>query len=259
MKFQVFGRSNRGTPTIVLSAGLGGSHHFWKPQIEALQKSFRLISYDHRGTGVNAEPLPENYSVDQMANDVLGIIDAEGIESIHFIGHALGALVGLEFARKNPDRIKSLICVNGWITISKHTRRCFDTRCELLLASGVEAYVKAQPIFLYPAAWLEAHAEEIEREEKAGILNFQGIDNLLRRINALLKFDANEWLHDLCCPLLVAASRDDVLVPWTCSKKLADVVENSTLWITQEGGHGFTAVDPNPFNERVADFISRNQ
>lgn len=256
MKYQVFGRPEQDAPTVVLSAGLGGSHHFWRPQIEALGKSFRVIGYDHRGTGTNPGPLPEDYSIDLMADDVLAIVDADGAESIHFVGHALGALVGLALARKQPDRIGSLISVNGWASVSRHTRRCFDARCELLLASGVEAYVRAQPIFLYPSVWLEEHADEVAQEDAAGIKNFQGTDNLLRRIGALLKFDASGWLHEVRCPILAVATRDDVLVPWTCSQSLTEKAPNAALWLVAEGGHGFTAIEPTPFNDRVVEFIN---
>ncbi|MBX3121532.1 MAG: pyrimidine utilization protein D [Nitrospira sp.] len=255
MKYQVYGRAGRDVPTVVFSAGLGGSHHFWRPQIEALGERFRIIGYDHRGTGANAEPLPENYSIEQMAADVVELLDADGSEGVHFIGHALGAIIGFALARSNPTRVKSLIPVNGWMQVSKHTRRCFDARCDLLLSSGAEAYVKAQPIFLYPSAWLEAHSEEVAHEEEIGIKNFQGADNLLRRIGALLKFDASPWLHELNCPMLVAATRDDVLVPWTCSQTLAEKAAKATLWVSAEGGHGFTAIAPEEFNKRAASFI----
>jgi aminoacrylate hydrolase len=255
MKYRVFGRPERDAPTVVLSAGLGGLHHFWRTQIEALSGQFRIIGYDHRGTGENAEPIPENYSIEEMAEDVRSIVDADGSGSVHFIGHALGALVGLSFARKYPDRIRSLVSVNGWTSVSRHTRNCFDTRCELLLASGVEAYVKAQPIFLYPAAWIETHADEVAHEVELGIRNFQGPTNLLRRIGALIKFDATDWIHELRCPMLVAATRDDILVPWTCSQVLAEKAGAASFWVSGEGGHAFTVVDPVPFNRRVAEFM----
>lgn len=255
MQYQVFGRTDSDAPTVVLSSGLGGMHQFWRPQIEALGKRFRIIGYDHRGTGANAEQLPDNYSIEHMAEDIHSILEMDGSQSVHIVGHALGALIGLAFARKYPQRARSLVLVNGWAAISQHTRRCFDVRCELLLASGVKAYVKAQPIFLYPAAWLEARADEIAHEEEMGLKNFQGSRNLLNRIGALLNFDATEWIHEVRCPMLVSASRDDVLVPWTCSETLASKASDASIWLVENGGHAFTVVDPDPFNDRVSDFL----
>ncbi len=253
MRFEVFGQDN-GTP-IVVSAGLGGLSHFWHPQIEALVEEFRVVAYDQRGTGKNPAALPSDYSIAMMADDVIEILDEAGIERCHFMGHALGGLVGLELALEYPQRVASLIVVNGWAAPNTHTQRCFAVRRELLKKSGVDAYVMAQPIFLYPAAWLEANAAQVAKEEEAGIKNFQGADNLLARMDALLRFEVTGKLSGVGHPTLVAAARDDVLVPWTCSESLAQKLPNSELWIVPEGGHAFSVVDAPSFNSRMLSFL----
>jgi aminoacrylate hydrolase len=255
MKFEVHGRTGADATTIVLSAGLGGLGHFWGPQIPALSREHRVIIYDHRGTGSNAETLPAGYSIAMMADDVIEIIDIAGADSVAFIGHALGALVGLDLASRYSTRIEAMVAVNGWARVSSHTRRCFDARRELLLKSGVEAYVKAQPIFLYPSVWIEAHADRMARDDAAGVKHFQGVDNLLKRLGALVQYDATAGLGTITQPTLVAASRDDVLVPWTCSQALADRLPNGELWMVPEGGHGFTVVEPDVFNNKVLSFL----
>jgi aminoacrylate hydrolase len=53
---------------------------------------------------------------------------------------------------------------------------------------------------------------------------------------------------------LVAASRDDLLVPWTASQVLAEGLSNARLWITETGGHAFTVEQPEPFNRVLVDF-----
>ncbi len=152
----------------------------------------------------------------------------------------------------------SLVLVNAWAHVDSHTRRCFDARLALLKHVGVEAYVRAQPIFLYPAAWLSEHEDVVAKEEAAGIAHFQGKDNLLKRLSALLAFDATSDLAGIRTPAFIAASRDDVLVPFTRSQQLADRMPNATLWLTAEGGHGFTVTDPTPFNTAMLTFLAEN-
>ena len=193
-----------------------------------------------------------------MAEDVVEVLDSAGIASCHFAGHALGGLVGLELARRAPSRLNSLVLVNAWAHVDSHTRRCFDARLALLKHVGVEAYVRAQPIFLYPAAWLSEHEDVVAREEAAGIAHFQGKDNLLKRLSALLAFDATPDLAAIQTPAFIAASRDDVLVPFTRSQQLADRLPNATLWLTAEGGHGFTVTDPAPFNAAMLTFLAKH-
>jgi aminoacrylate hydrolase len=71
----------------------------------------------------------------------------------------------------------------------------------------------------------------------------------------LLAFDATPDLDKIRTPAFVAASRDDVLVPFTRSQQLASDLPNATLWLTGEGGHAFTATDPAPFNAAMLAFL----
>jgi aminoacrylate hydrolase len=258
MHYDIVGCTDEKAPVILLSAGLGGLGQFWRPQIEALGADHRVIMYDQRGTGANAGKLPDDYSIAHMADDVIAVLDAAGVSSCHFAGHALGGLVGLELARRDPSRLASLVLINAWARVDSHTRRCFETRTALLKHVGVEAYVHAQPIFLYPAPWLSDHEHEVRREEAMGIAHFQGSENLMKRLSALLAFDATPDLDGIRTPAFVAASRDDVLVPFTRSQQLAAGLPNATLWLTPEGGHAFTVTDPGPFNAAMLSFLAKN-
>lgn len=256
MHHDITGRSDPAAETIVLSAGLGGAGAFWQPQLAALNARFRVISYDQRGTGRNAEALPDNYSIGHMADDVIAMLESLGVSKCHFMGHALGGIVGLEIALRRPLLLSKLVLVNAWAKADSHTARCFAVRKHLLLNTGVEAYVQAQPIFLYPAAWLSQNAGRVAQEEKHGIAHFQGADTILKRIGVLLAFDVSKRLNEIKVPTLVAVSRDDVLVPWTASQILADGLPNAELWMVPEGGHGFTVTRPDVFNARMLSFLA---
>jgi aminoacrylate hydrolase len=73
----------------------------------------------------------------------------------------------------------------------------------------------------------------------------------------LLAFDATSDLGGISTPTFVAASRDDVLVPFTRSEQLASKLPNATLWLTPDGGHGFTVTDPKPFNAAMLAFLAK--
>lgn len=253
MKFEVTGRE--GAPAIVLSAGLGGAAAFWTPQRAALEEHLRVVAFDQRGTGANAGPLPDGYTIGHMADDVIEVLDAAGIGQAHFLGHAVGGLVGLDIARRHPTRLGRLVLMNSWAKVDRHTARCFDIRVDILQAQGVEAYVAAQPLFLHTAPYLSENHEKILAEIAHGTAHFQGAENLLKRIGAGRGFDAREDLVRLTAPTLVAASRDDLLVPWTASQALAEGLPAAELWVTAEGGHAFSVEKPGMFNPVLMDFL----
>jgi len=255
LHYDLLASSKPGAATIVLSAGLGGASSFWRPQIAALRQYFQVLLYDHRGTGANKGELPDPYYIRMMADDVLEILDQAGLRKCHFMGHALGGLVGLDLALRTPSPLSSLILVNAWAKVDSHTKRCFSARMALLSHVGPEAYVRAQPIFLYPATWLSQNHDVVAREEAHGIAHFQGTPILAKRLSALLAFDVSDRLGDVKVPTLVAASRDDILVPYIASEELASAIPGAKLWLTQEGGHACTVTDSASFNQAAIDYL----
>ncbi|MDB5316005.1 MAG: pyrimidine utilization protein [Rhodospirillales bacterium] len=254
MKFSVAGKLDA-AETVLLSAGLGGAATFWSPQMTALAEHFRILLFDQRGTGANAEPLPEPYAIADMADDAVAVMDASGTVRAHVLGHALGGLVALEMARRHPARIGRLALVNAWAKVDRHTERCFEIRLGILRTQGAGAYVAAQPLFLHTAPYLSAHHAKIAAEIAHGTTNFQGAENLMRRIGALRAFDAAADLPGISAPCFVAASRDDLLVPYTASEELAAGLPDAQLWLTDFGGHAFTVERPEPFNSALVAFL----
>lgn len=253
MKYRLTGQPQG--EVVVLSAGLGGAAAFWAPQVPALEQHFRVLHYDHRGTGTNRQALPEGYSIAHMARDVIEVLDAAGLAHAHILGHALGGLVGLELARLAPERVGKLVLVNAWAKADRHTARCFDVRLGILASQGPAAYVAAQPLFLHSAAYASAHHEKILAEIAHGTATFQGEDTLRKRIAALRAFDATADLARIPHPALVAAAKDDLLVPWTASEALAAGLPNATLWLMDHGAHACTAEDPEAFNAAMLHFL----
>ncbi len=185
MTFDVLDGPSAGAETILLAAGLGGAAGYWTPQLAALRQRYRVVTYDQAGTGRNRCELPHEHSIAAMADEALAVLEASGSANAHFVGHALGGLVGLELALRRPDRLASLTVVNGWAAASAHTRRCFEMRLALLAHEGPAAYVRAQPIFLYPADWLARNSARMAEEEAHGLAGFQGADTLRKRIRAV--------------------------------------------------------------------------
>lgn len=255
LRFDVAGPD--GAPTVLLSSGLGGAAAFWQPQVPALlDAGYRVVTYDQFGTGRSPGTLPSPYSIAMMAHDVVDVLDATGTASCHLVGHALGGLVGLQLVLDAPDRVDSLVLVNAWSAPNPHSARCFDARLALLAACGPRAYVEAQPIFLYPAAWAAAHAARVQAEVDHAAAHFPGEATMRARIGALRAFDVDDRLADVPVPVLVAAAMDDTLVPWTCSARLAEGLPEARFARVPHGGHAHTVTEAAAFNAQLLGFLA---
>ena len=238
-------------PPLILSSGLGGSANYWKPNIPALAEHHRVIAYDHRGTGGS----DRNLVYVDLSADVTSLMDALSIAEAHFIGHAAGAVAGLQIALDSPHRLGKLVLVNGWASLDPHFERCFDARLSLLRNCGVEAYVRAQPIFLYPAEWSSRHSAEFDHEIADAVAHFPTVDAMEQRIAALRSFDIRDNFGSFDTPMLALAAADDMLVPAHCSADLAANIAGCDLATMPWGGHACNVTDPDTFNRIVLQFL----
>jgi aminoacrylate hydrolase len=255
MHFDVHEPVGADAPTIILSSGLGGSGAYWEPQIEALRPYFRIVTYDHRGCGRTGGNASEVGGISAMGDDVMEIAARLKLKSFSLMGHALGGLIGLDLALRYPDMIDSLVLVNAWGKADPHSGRCFDIRLALLQDSGVDAFIKAQPLFLYPAIWMAENSTWLAEEEAHALRHFQGRENILRRIEALRAFDVEGRLHEVGAPTLVVAAKDDMLVPYSRSMQLAERLPRGELALLEYGAHAVNVVAPSSFNEAVLAFL----
>lgn len=102
-----------GTP-IVLLHGFPETSASWRPVTPRLVGAgLRVIAPDQRGYSPDARPARvEDYRFDRLVGDVVGLLDAYGLEAAHLVGHDWGAAVAWQVAGSHPDRIRSLTAVS---------------------------------------------------------------------------------------------------------------------------------------------------
>ncbi|EIK94240.1 alpha/beta fold family hydrolase [Pseudomonas sp. M47T1] len=252
------GNTDPQAPTLVLSSGLGGSARFWGPQLPLLGERYRVLVYDHSGSGRSPATLAEGYSIATMAAELLALLDSLEVNRCHFIGHALGGLVGLELALQRPALLLSQVLVNAWSSPNPHSARCFAVRKHLLNDSGPAAYVQAQALFLYPADWIAANSAQLAEDDAHALAHFPTPANLLKRIAALQAFNVEAHLGQVHTPTLLIANRDDMLVPWQRSQHLAQALPNGRLCLLDYGGHASSVSDSATFNRVLLDYLAEH-
>lgn len=242
-------------PPLLLSSGLGGSGGYWSPNLEALAARHRVILHDQRGTGRSEREIAGAVTLETVGEDMRLLLDALGIPAATIIGHAIGGMAGMALALAAPERVARLVVVNGWARLDHHTERCFDTRLALLRDSGAQAYLHAQPLFLFPPQWISDHHDRLIAEEAEQLAHFPGAAMIERRIAAARRFDVADRLGEIATPTLLIASDDDMLVPPARSVAIHDGVAGSRLARFARGGHACNVTQADDFNACLLDWL----
>ena len=242
-----------GEPLFLVS-GLGGAAAYWKPNLPALAAKYRVIVHDHRGAGQSAHS-KIRYSVDQMTDDLVALMDYLKIERAHLVGHSTGGAIGQTLALRNPERLAKLVLFATWTKADKFFRQLFAARRALLTQVGKDAYVRAGTLFLYPPWWIKANEQMIEEREKLTITAFPPAEIVAGRIDAIVAFDRTAELSRIKAPTLVLCAKDDFITPAYFSEELAQKIPGAKLVLMPQGGHCASETALEAFNAALLGFL----
>src|SRR5918992_4934984 len=233
-------------PPLFLVPGLGGLGSFWQPHVASVAERFTVILHDHRGTGQSSLERID-FSVGQMATDLLQLLDHLGIERAHLVGHSTGGAIGQTIALDAPERLERLVLSASWPRADDYFRLLFDSRAEILRGMGPGAYQRASALFLWPSFWVREHPEVAAVDDAEAARRIPDPELVLRRIAAIQRFDRRADLHRITVPTLVIGARDDNVTPAYFSEDIGRLLPRAETVVLPQGGHFFPVTEADAF------------
>ncbi|MEM6956894.1 MAG: alpha/beta fold hydrolase [Myxococcota bacterium] len=202
-------------PPLVLVHGLGSSALSFSRMLPALARTNRVLAVDLPGFGESDKPF-QRFSLRELGELVLGAIAQLGAANAGWIGHSMGAQIGLVTSLAHPDRVRSLALLSPaglerfsrmerWILESTITRRWVRDQSPAQLRKALDlAFYDTPP----EASWLLDRRLALEGEELAGFAYaFAG------GVRAMLDTPTSRQLTHVKARTLVAFGESDRLVP----------------------------------------------
>lgn len=253
---------------LVLIPSTAFSADVWKPyQVPQLSKSVNLIIHDPRGSG-RSSARQQVYTLDQMANDMIALLDHLKISSAHVLGHSMGGRIALTMALNFPGRVKSLImaasgsgqaarpgpdCIPGlphWLVIR-------------LVEKGFENSLREE--YCETSAFLtkdfrERHPERVEEFYQLAWATHAKLPEYIHLIIARHNWEATHRLGDVQCPTLVMigdgdAGRSNHLAQ---AETLTHRIRGAELKVLKGQSHGFFWQAPEETNEIILAWVKRH-
>ncbi|WP_244575483.1 alpha/beta fold hydrolase [Rhizobium sp. 11515TR] len=238
---------------LLLIPGLGGSASFWAAIAPRLAENYKVISFDHRGTGRSDRPNGK-YSIARIAKDAQEILLDEGARSAIVVGHSTGGMVAQYLALDYPELVKHLVISGSWERPDARFRSMFEARLGVLLAAGPRVYQTLTHAIGYTADYLDTHREELGIVIGGAQAALSPLAVAAGRIEMLLSDHRAGELASIKAPTLVIGATDDALIPFYHSQRLAALIPGAQLTIL-DGAHFYPKVHPERFAKIVRQFV----
>jgi aminoacrylate hydrolase len=241
-------------PDLLLVAGLGGRGAFWTQQVQDFAAHFRVTTHDHRGCG-QSSPGKAIWGAEQMAEDLIALMDAMGIAKAHLVGHSTGGAIGQHVALRWPDRLDRLVLSCSWAGPDAYFEQLFRTRREILINCGPLAYYATGTYLAHPGAYLQAQMKDARAFMEARMAAWPGLEVELSRLAAVAAHDLRTQVHKISQQTLCIGAADDQITPSGFTEELARLVPDAVLHLLPRGGHFCPMTETAAYNARVLHFL----
>lgn len=228
-----------GPPLVLLHGASSSGQLDYAAQLPVLATAFRIILPDARGHGGTSWDPADGFQAGWLVDDLVGLVDALGIDTLHLAGFSMGAMTALGFAVREPDRVRTLVVAS--ITTEREPRASVARR--LLDPDRIE---RDEP------AWA---AQQARRQDPV-----QGHDTWRRLLPAIARDVAEQplltsrELRDITASTLVIAGDRDPMVPVAQAERLARQVRDGQLLVVPDCGHEVMSQRAGLVNEALGTF-----
>ncbi len=229
-------------PPLLLVMGMSFASGAWFTLPARLERQFRVITFDHRGTGRSA-PLTAPVRIADLADDAAAVLDEAGVGTADVFGISMGGMVAQEFALRHPARVRSLAlgCTfAGYLRSHKA-----DPRSALqLLVRSLSRRAPDDPAYALRVGGLLVSDDFLRREPERYFAWFREAGHAGARTErlqmlAVLRHDAEARLRHLPARTLVLTGDRDRIVPAENSRRLASLIAGARLLELPGAGHCF--------------------
>ncbi len=247
--------TGKGYPIVLISGANGDHQSVWPHSVvDVLAMHFQVIQFDHRGVGQSDQPdVP--YSIEMMADDVAGLMQALQVQKAHLIGYSMGGQIAAKFAEKYPDKINKMIACVSYANINTHTRLFGEILLELHELNLAESVIEKIGLpWIFSNQFLEKNFSSLvkshEEPQPKSLIGFK------RHFAAqcAFKYEA-ECFRNIKAPTLFIAGDEDLICPAADVKKFADLIPDSQMIIFSEAGHLLSLEYPDKFAQVIRDFL----
>jgi 3-oxoadipate enol-lactonase len=241
-------------PVVTFSHSLGCNLSMWDAQAAALRDRYRVLRFDTRGHGQSGAPAGA-YTLEQLAEDVHGLLGGLGIARTHFVGLSMGGMIGQIFALKYPEMVQSLVLCDTTSRYPAAAAPVWHDRIKTVEAKGMEPLV--EPTL---GRWFTApfRARRPELMEQVGaMIRATPAQGYIGCCHGIPKINVTDRLGAVACPALVIVGEEDPGTPVEMARDIHAALPSAELAILRSASHLSNLEQPEEFNRVLVRFLDK--
>lgn len=255
--YKIFGK---GDPLLLIS-GSGNVMDVWPTSfLQELSSNRTVVIFDNRGVGNTTTSGVSPFSIEQFANDTIGLLDALNIRKADVLGFSMASFIAQQLTLEHPERVNRLVLYGASCggqeaipqtpEVSKIISDFVNNRSE-----NVGEFLSVT----FPPEWTRTHPNYLETIPKT--TEIVSSDTLVKQFNIVENWLSKNWtgvcnqLGNISIPTLIITGTDDVAVPAANSLILAQRIPHAWLVQIEGAGHGLMYQYPEQFSEIVKTFL----
>jgi len=244
--YEVTGKE--GAPWLVLSHSLACTVRMWDPQVAAFKDRYRILNYDMRGHGQSAAPQGP-YTLDMLADDVLGLMKELKIERATYMGLSIGGMIGQTLALRQTKHFDKMVLADTSHAQPPEAIKQWEERIKIAQTQGMKPLVPSTMERWFTPSFRESPparkiAELIANTPVAGYVGCG---------QAIMKLNTTARLKEIKLPVLAIAGEADPSAPGT--RHIGENVPGARLVMIPQAAHISNVEQAATFNQALRDFL----
>jgi 3-oxoadipate enol-lactonase len=226
----------------------------WEEQARALKGRYRVLRFDTRGHGQSSAPAGA-YTLEQLADDLKGLLDGLAIAATHFVGLSMGGMIGQVFALRHPAMVQSLVLCDTTSRYPAAAAPVWEERIKAVGAKGMEPMV-APTLERWFTAPFRARRRDLM--DKVGtMIRSTPAPGYIGCCHAIPRINVTERLKEVRCPALVIVGEEDPGTPVEMAREIQAALPGAELAILSRASHLSNLEQPAEFNRALGGFLDK--
>ncbi len=241
-----------GAPAIVFSNPLGTDLRIWEPLLAHMPAARRLVRYDKRGHGLSDDG-PSPITLDDHVDDLLGILDALGIDKAFVVGASLGGMIAQGIAARAPDRVTGIALIGTAHRIG--TAEGWSERIRVIETGGLAAVADGTMERWFSPAYRATHADQVIGWRNLVLRG--GVTGYLRSCAVLRDADIGAATQTIKVPALALCGSLDPTVPPEAARATAELIAGARFSVLDGLAHMAIVEAPDRVAAALLPFMDR--